>query len=197
MNQAARPECCVEGFRVPTLPRDVAQPHPHVSLGPRSRHRPLHRPAHPRHSATLAGRRAATTGGGHDRSANHPRAGAPRSRTGELAGVHQEAGKGVRLLARVIDPDPLLVITPDGAIEYANERKPLTVVNFHDLAGITLQARGSSFSDSTIVTLDVWIDLHYRDSRKTKWRSTSFADNLQTIQCFIEAYGAHKALREH
>ena len=95
------------------------------------------------------------------------------------------------------DPDPLLVITPDGAIEYANERKPLTVVNFHDLAGITLQARGSSFSDSTIVTLDVWIDLHYRDSRKTRWRSTSFADNLQTIQCFIEAYGAHKALREH
>jgi hypothetical protein len=93
------------------------------------------------------------------------------------------------------DPDPLLVITPDGAIEYVNERKPLTVVNFYDLAGITLQAHGSSFSDSTIVTLQVWIDLHYRDGRKTKWRSTSFADNLQTIQCFIEAYGAHKALR--
>jgi hypothetical protein len=48
------------------------------------------------------------------------------------------------------DPDPLLVITPDGAIEYVNERKPLTVVNFYDLAGITLQAHGSSFSDSTI-----------------------------------------------
>ena len=94
------------------------------------------------------------------------------------------------------DPDPLLVITPDGAIEYANDRKPLTVVNFDDLAGIALQARGSSFSDSTIVTLDVWIDLHYRDSRTAKWRSASFADNLQTIQCFIEAYGAHKALRE-
>lgn len=34
------------------------------------------------------------------------------------------------------DPDPLLVITPDGAIEYVNERKPLRVVNFHDLAEI-------------------------------------------------------------
>ena len=94
------------------------------------------------------------------------------------------------------DPDPLLVITPDGAVEYANERKPLTVVNFDELAGMTLRVRGSSFSDSTIVTLEVWIDLHYRDGRKTKWRSTSFADNLQSIQCFIEAYGAHKALRE-
>ena len=94
------------------------------------------------------------------------------------------------------DPDPLLVITPDSAIEYANERKPLTVVNFDELAGMALRVRGSSFSDSTIVTLEVWIDLHYRDGRKTKWRSTSFADNLQSIQCFIEAYGAHKALRE-
>jgi len=54
---------------------------------------------------------------------------------------------------------------------------------------------GSSFSDSTIVTLQVWIDLHYGDGRKTKWRSMSFADDLQTIQYFIEAYGAHKALR--
>ena len=93
------------------------------------------------------------------------------------------------------DPDPLLVITPDGAIEYANERKPLTVVSFHDLAGITLRVHGSSFSDSTIVTLQVWVDLHYRDGSKTKWRSASFADNLQVIQCFIEAYGGHQALR--
>jgi|SRR5574341_514946 hypothetical protein len=93
------------------------------------------------------------------------------------------------------DPDPLLVITPDGAIEYVNERKPLTVVNFYDLAGMTLQVDGHSFSDSSIVTLTVWVDLHYPDGRKTKWRSTSFADNLQTIQSLIEAYGAHKALR--
>jgi hypothetical protein len=92
------------------------------------------------------------------------------------------------------DPDPLLVVTPDGAIEYANERKPLTVVSFHDLAGIALRVQGSSFSDSTIVTLQIWVDLHYRDGRKTKWRSASFADDLQVVQCFIEAYGAHKAL---
>jgi hypothetical protein len=70
------------------------------------------------------------------------------------------------------------------------------VVNFDDLAGITLQLHGSSFSDGTIVTLQVWIDLHYGDGGKTKWRSMSFADNLQTIQYFIEAYGAHKALRD-
>lgn len=93
------------------------------------------------------------------------------------------------------DPDPLLVIAPDGAVEYVNGKKPLTVVNFYDLAEITLQVHGSSFSDSISVRLDVWIDLRYHDGRKAKWRSASFADDLRTVQSFIEAYGAHRALR--
>jgi hypothetical protein len=88
------------------------------------------------------------------------------------------------------------VITFDGAIEYVSERKPLMMVNFRDLAEIALRVHGRSFSDSISVTLDVWIDLYYIGGSKAKWRSTSFADNLQTVQCFIEAYGAHKALRE-
>ncbi|MFH0175430.1 hypothetical protein ACIA6D_06460 [Streptomyces cacaoi] len=93
------------------------------------------------------------------------------------------------------DPDPLLVITHDGAVEYANEGKPLTIVDFHELAGITLRVNGQSFSDSSRVSLAVWIDLAHRDGRKTKWRSTSFANDLPSIQAFIEAYGAHQALR--
>ena len=93
------------------------------------------------------------------------------------------------------DPDPLLVITPDGAIEYADERKPLMIVNFCDLADMMLRVAGSSFSDSSTVSLSVWVDLDYRDGRKAKWKSKAFADNMQTIQCFIEAFGAYKALR--
>ncbi|HEY7050478.1 MAG TPA: hypothetical protein VH373_24905 [Jatrophihabitantaceae bacterium] len=93
------------------------------------------------------------------------------------------------------DPDPLLVITPDGVIEYVSERKPLTVVSFSELAQIALRVQGRSFSDSMSVTLDVWIDLHYRDGRKLKWRSASFSDDLRSIQCVLEAYGAHQALR--
>ncbi|MER5192871.1 hypothetical protein ACWD3J_04700 [Streptomyces sp. NPDC002755] len=93
------------------------------------------------------------------------------------------------------DPDPLLVVTPDGAIEYASEDKPLTIVDFRDLTGITLRVNGQSFSDSSRVSLAVWIDLAHRDGRKTKWRSTSFANDLPSIQAFIEAYGAHQALR--
>jgi hypothetical protein len=93
------------------------------------------------------------------------------------------------------DPDPLLVITPDEVIEYKDERKPLTIVNFCDLAGITLKATASTSSGSMLADLDVWVDLNYRDGRKEKWQSISFADDLQTIQGFIEAYVVHKALQ--
>jgi hypothetical protein len=93
------------------------------------------------------------------------------------------------------DPDPLLVITPDGVAEYVDSRKPLAVVDFDHLASVRLRVSGSSFSDSTLVRLEVWLDLRYRDGTKAKWRSASFAGQYQTVQAFLEAYGAYQALR--
>ena len=93
------------------------------------------------------------------------------------------------------DPDPLLVITADGVAEYVDSKKPVAVVDFASLARISLRVSGSTFSDSIQVRLDVWLDLHHRDGRKSKWRSASFADRYETIQAFIEAYGAYQAFR--
>ncbi|MGW7242095.1 hypothetical protein [Streptomyces sp. NPDC054804] len=93
------------------------------------------------------------------------------------------------------DPDPLLVITLDGAVEYISERKPLEIVDFQRLAGIELRAQASSFSDSSSVSLSVWLDLVSLDGKKTKWRSSTFPNDLKTIQGFIEAYSAHRTLR--
>ncbi len=96
---------------------------------------------------------------------------------------------------RAADPDPLLVITPDGVAEYIDGKKSVATVDFGSLAGISLRVNGKTFSDSIQVRLDVWLDLHYRDGRKSKWRSASFADLYKTVQAFIEAYGAHQAFR--
>jgi hypothetical protein len=90
------------------------------------------------------------------------------------------------------DPDPLLVITPDGVAEYADSRKPVAAVDFGALARIRLRVTGSTFSDSIQVRLDVWLDLYYRDGTKAKWRSASFAGQYETIQAFIEAWGAYQ-----
>jgi hypothetical protein len=78
------------------------------------------------------------------------------------------------------DPDPLLVITPDGAIEYTSERKPLSVASFYDLAGITLQVHGSSFSDSTIVTLQVWMS-----ATPEKWFWPTLREVAQCWACRV------------
>ena len=80
-------------------------------------------------------------------------------------------------------------------MEYTDSKKSAVVVEFESLSWIRLRVSGSTFSDSIQVRLDVWLDLHYRDGRKAKWRSASFADQYQTIQAFIEAYGVHQALR--
>ena len=93
------------------------------------------------------------------------------------------------------DPDPLLVVTPDGVVEYVDSKKPIAVVDFDSLSRINLRVTGSTFSDSILVRLDVWLDLHYRDGSKSKWRSASFAGQYETVQAFIEAYGAHRASR--
>jgi hypothetical protein len=92
------------------------------------------------------------------------------------------------------DPDPLLVFTPEGVIEYVNEKKPLAAIIFDDLSEIRLQVHASSFSDSSSVSLDVWLDLFYLSGKKVKWQSSSFKNNLQVIQSFIETYAVYKAL---
>jgi len=91
------------------------------------------------------------------------------------------------------DPDPLLVFTPEGVIEYVNEKKPLAVIMFDDVSEIRLQVHASSFSDSSSVSLDVWLELHYLSGKKVKWQSSSFKNNLQVIQSFIETYAVYKA----
>jgi hypothetical protein len=91
------------------------------------------------------------------------------------------------------DPDPLLVITPDGAVEYDSSKKPVAVVEFESLSSVRLRVSGSSSSDSMHVNLSVWLDLHDRSGRKSKWRSASFADQYESVQAFIEAWGVHRA----
>jgi hypothetical protein len=93
------------------------------------------------------------------------------------------------------DPDPLLVITPEGVVEFVDNRKGLFVVDFDQLSDMALRVQGSSFSDSTIVNLSVWLDLQFRDGQKQRWRSSTFPNHYRTVQSVLEAYGAYKVLR--
>ncbi len=92
------------------------------------------------------------------------------------------------------DPDPLLVVTRDGLIEYEDEESPLTIVNFHELAGMELKVTGQTTSSSSSVSVFVWVELEYHDGEKGKWQSKRFGYELPAIQALLEAYGVHKAL---
>jgi hypothetical protein len=90
------------------------------------------------------------------------------------------------------DPDPLLVITPDGVVEYVSDKKPLAAVFFDDLSGVSLRANATTMSDSMHADLHVWLDLHYLNGKKAKWQPASFKNNLDVIQCFIETCGVRQ-----
>ncbi len=79
------------------------------------------------------------------------------------------------------DPDPLLVILPEGFVEYISWRKPIVAVAFADLADLTMtlfEGRGRTITttattDGTLTIKNTSsrarLDLVYRDGRKDQW----------------------------
>ena len=75
-------------------------------------------------------------------------------------------GRVIGFLSRTSnDPDPLLVITPEGVVEFVDHREDLHVMDFDQLSEITLQVKGRPIGQFT-ATADVWLDLLFRDGRK-------------------------------
>jgi hypothetical protein len=94
------------------------------------------------------------------------------------------------------DPDPLLVFTPEGVIEYINERKPLSIIKFADLSEVRLRVSGVNASSDDIKE-PMWLDLYLLNEKHgahKQWHSSSFKDNVPVFQYFIEAYALYKAL---
>lgn len=94
------------------------------------------------------------------------------------------------------DPDPLLVITSDGVVEYISNKKPVAVIDFDQLLAIRLQVSAYA-GNGGLILLAVWLDLQCRDGTESSWRSASFSvsHRTETVQAFIEAYAIHQAQR--
>jgi hypothetical protein len=90
------------------------------------------------------------------------------------------------------DPDPMLVITPDGVVEYVSQKKPLIAVDFGELESIELQGSATTTSDTAHASLHAWLDLHYQDGRTAKWEPSSFKDDLRILQSFIEVFAIYR-----
>jgi hypothetical protein len=91
------------------------------------------------------------------------------------------------------DPDPVLVITEDAAVEYVSSKSPLAAVHFGQLDGVRLRGNATTMSDSMHADLHIWLDLRYRDGSKAKWQPAAFRDRLDVVQSFIEAHAVYRA----
>ena len=91
-------------------------------------------------------------------------------------------------------PDPMLVITPEAAVEYVSDKVSLAILPFDLVAEAKLRARatatagGSHTSSHTAAhaTLHIWVDVELTDGRKVKWQPASFRNHVRVMQRFCE-----------
>jgi len=88
------------------------------------------------------------------------------------------------------NPDPLLVVTPEGFVEYFLSRHPLNAVSFTALDTIMIQMRANIRRNMSITKLRVWLELHYPDGRVKKWKPKGMYgdDEDVIIQSIVTAF---------
>lgn len=95
------------------------------------------------------------------------------------------------------DPDPLLVILPNGFVEYVSHRKPIISIPFAEIADIDLRTRTtrttstnpSTGLSTTTTRTYFWLDLRYRNGRKERWMPrANFGRRLDVCQTIIKAH---------
>ena len=105
------------------------------------------------------------------------------------------------------DPDPLLIVLPQGFVEYISHRKPIQSFAFAEISNLALRVgtrRYSSTSYNAATGLSTttyrtmvhfWLDLYYRDGRKGKWKQrVKFGAPEAMCQVIIAAHAQYVAL---
>lgn len=77
------------------------------------------------------------------------------------------------------DPDPLLVVTPEGFVEYFLNRHRLDAVSFTELENIRLLVNADVSRDRSLKHVRLRLELHYHDGRKERWRPKAMYDEEQ------------------
>jgi hypothetical protein len=102
------------------------------------------------------------------------------------------------------DPDPLIVLLPDGFVEYVSHRKPIIGVPYAALADIDLRVRKSTTTSvnpatgvrTTSTSTRIWLDLRYRNGHTERWAPrANFGSRLGTCQIILKAYSRYEALQ--
>lgn len=97
-------------------------------------------------------------------------------------------------------PAPLLVVMPEGFVEYANDRKPILAFAFADLAQVNLRIHTTTTTSYNVAgdptsgsrttrSTSTWLDLLYRDGRRARWSPRAgFGRRDAILQSIIAAH---------
>jgi hypothetical protein len=100
------------------------------------------------------------------------------------------------------DPDPLLVMLPEGFAEFSNSRKPIVAIAFAELSELRLGqrtykrtiTRPNGGGSTTSTRTDTWLDLVYRDGRQDQWEPRiTFVGPESAFQTITATYGPYVA----
>ncbi len=101
------------------------------------------------------------------------------------------------------DPEPVIVLLPQGFVEYVSQRKPIIGIRFAELAAVGLQQRSKRHNQSqqpgsplqSSARGKLWLNLHYHDGRQERWRPRAdFGPPEQLFQMIIKAHALYQVL---
>ena len=91
-------------------------------------------------------------------------------------------------ISKAGDPDPLIVLLPQGFVEYANRRHPIIGILYADLVSVDFNRQARRRARN-------WLDLVYLDGHKERWRPrANFGPPQHLFETITKAHALYEVL---
>src|SRR5262249_20786968 len=103
------------------------------------------------------------------------------------------------------DPDPVIVLLPEGFVEYVSNHQPIIGAAYADLASVDFGTRAgrharrdtSNGQEPMPRQKHLWLDLHFYDNSQERWQTRAdFGPPARIYQTIIKAHSLYHILYE-
>jgi hypothetical protein len=91
------------------------------------------------------------------------------------------------------DPDPVIVVMPNGFVEFFLLRRPPRIVAFAELADVQLEGYGRIAEEVTLDEIELSLYLIYKDGRKERWHPQAHYEDKPIVKISVAAAYEHYA----
>ncbi len=103
------------------------------------------------------------------------------------------------------DPDPVIVLLPNGLVEFVSQRQPIIGIDYAELAAVDFGRRSSRRARRNLPNAQrqqprqntIWLDLRYHDGSQDRWQPRAdFGPPARIYQTIIKAHSLYHILYE-